>query len=436
MKNTQWTVARFALNTARLGPTVLVTLLLASCGPSTSSVGSNETLPHLDVGYPSAIDVEDIPSLMAHELLAEQGYTVTPTFYSQAELAVAAVAMGDADFSVGAGRTVWQAVSQGADLITIMEHAANGWMALSIPEISTCRDLDGRRYAHHSEGGVSKAMSDAYILENCPGTQPEILIIPGSANRAAALLGGCSQAEPLPTTCFALYVDEPESMAAEVQRFYQDGFRAFEIKMDNPDLDVARIRTIREAVGEDVILIADANGNWNVKEAIGIIRQLERYNVLVEEPCTGITALEEVRRAVDVPIVADETCHTLTEAAEIIRRRAADLLSIKLMKAGGLLPARKMAAMAESAGLGYRVDGIRGETRVSNTASVHLAKALLHPIAPGLMQHRRLQEDVVTQGGLHFESGRVSVPEEPGLGLECPSFGTLVIRTGETGQSR
>ncbi len=249
------------------------------------------------------------------------------------------------------------------------------------------------------------------------------------------LLGGCSQAEPLPTTCFALYVDEPESMAAEVQRFYQDGFRAFEIKMDNPALDVARIRTIREAVGEDVTLIADANGNWNVKEAIGMIRQLERYNVLVEEPCTGITALEEVRRAVDVPIVADETCHTLTEAAEIIRRRAADLLSIKLMKAGGLFPARKMAAMAESAGLGYRVDGIRGETRVSNTASVHLAKALLHPVAPGLMQHRRLQEDVVTQGGLHFESGRVSVPEEPGLGLECPSFGTLVIHTGETVQS-
>ena len=100
------------------------------------------------------------------------------------------MARGDADFSVGAGRTIWQAISQGAELMTIMEHAANGWLALSVPEIVTCRDLDGRRYAHHSEGGVSKAMSDAYILEKCPGTQPEILIIPGSANRAAALLAG------------------------------------------------------------------------------------------------------------------------------------------------------------------------------------------------------------------------------------------------------
>jgi len=242
------------------------------------------------------------------------------------------------------------------------------------------------------------------------------------------LLGGRSQATPIPTTCFALYVDEPEKMAAEVKRFYGEGFRAFEIKMDNPGLDVARIRAIREAVGDDVMLIADANGNWNVKEAIRTIRQLERYNVIVEEPCTGVTALEEVRRAVDVPIVADETCHTLADAAEIVRRRAADLLSIKIMKCGGLHPAKKMAALAESAGLGYRVDGVRGETRVSNTATAHLATALRHSVAPGCMQHRRLQDDVVTKGGLHYEAGRVSVPDAPGLGLECPPFGELVAR--------
>jgi L-alanine-DL-glutamate epimerase-like enolase superfamily enzyme len=244
------------------------------------------------------------------------------------------------------------------------------------------------------------------------------------------LLGGRSQPEPLPTTCFALYVDEPEQMAAEVRRFYDEGFQAFEIKMDNPRLDVARIRAIREAVGDDVFLIADANGNWNVKDAIQIIRKLEPYNVIVEEPCTGITNLEEVRRAVDVPIVADETCHTLTDAAEIVRRRAADLLSIKVMKAGGLNPARKMAALAESAGLGYRVDGIRGETRVSNTATAHLATALNQPVAPGFMQHRRLRDDVVTEGGLRFEAGRVSVSDSPGLGLTCPPFGKLVTQVG------
>lgn len=242
------------------------------------------------------------------------------------------------------------------------------------------------------------------------------------------LLGGRSQTTPLPTTCFALYVDEPEKMAAEVQRFYGEGFRAFELKMNDPRLDVARIRTIREAVGEDVTLIADANGNWDVKGAIRTIRQLERYDVIVEEPCTGVTALEEVRRAVDVPIVADETCHTLSDAAEIVRRRAADLLSIKLMKCGGLHPARKMAALAESAGLGYRVDGVRGETRVSNTATAHLATALRFPVAPGFMQHRRLRDDVVTKGGLTFEAGCVSVPDAPGLGLECPPFGELVAR--------
>jgi L-alanine-DL-glutamate epimerase-like enolase superfamily enzyme len=245
------------------------------------------------------------------------------------------------------------------------------------------------------------------------------------------LLGGRSQAAPMPTTCFALYVDTPENMAAEVRRFYDEGFRAFEVKMDNPPLDVARIRAIREAVGEGATLIADANGQWDIKGAIRTIRQLERYNVIVEEPCTGVTALEEVRRAVDVPIVADETCHTLADAAEIVRRRAADLLSIKIMKCGGLHPAKKMAALAESAGLGYRVDGVRGETRVSNTATAHLATALRFPVAPGFMQHRRLQDDVVKKGGLIYEAGRVSVPDAPGLGLECPPFGERVARFDE-----
>jgi len=245
------------------------------------------------------------------------------------------------------------------------------------------------------------------------------------------LLGGRSQTKPVPTTCFALYVDTPDKMAAEVQRFAAEGFRAFEIKMNDPQLDVARIRTIRETVGDGVTLIADANGNWDVKGAIRVIRQLERYNVIVEEPCHGVTALAEVRHAVEAPIVADETCHTPADAAEIVYRRAADLLSIKLMKAGGLHPARKMAALAESAGLGYRLDGVRGETRVSNTATAHLATALRRAVAPGFMQHRRLQADVVKSGGLTFEAGAVSVPDAPGLGLDCPPFGELVARVTE-----
>lgn len=242
------------------------------------------------------------------------------------------------------------------------------------------------------------------------------------------LLGGRTQTEPLPTTSFALYVDTPDKMAEEVMQRYGEGFRAFEVKMSDPKVDVERVRAIREALGPEATLVADANGHWTVKEAIQIIRRLEPYNVLVEEPCHGITALEEVRNAVDVPVVADETCHTVEDAAEIVRRRAADLVSIKLMKAGGLWKAHQIAMLVQGAGLGYRVDGVRGETRVSNTASVHFATALRKPVAPGFMQHARLAEDVVAEGGLTFAGGRVSVPDLPGLGLTVREYGDLVAK--------
>ena len=240
------------------------------------------------------------------------------------------------------------------------------------------------------------------------------------------LLGGRTQNEPVPTATFALYADEPEQMAQDVRARFEEGFRAFEVKMTDPRIDVERVRAIRDAVGDEATLIADANGHWTVKDAIRIINRLAPYDVLVEEPCHGITALEEVRRAVEVPIIADETCHTVQDAAEIARRRAADIVSIKLMKAGGLWRAHQMALLISAAGLGCRIDGVRGETRVSNTASVHLATTLANPIASGLMQHARLAEDVVSSGGLQFAGGRVSVDGAPGLGLEVKPYGDVV----------
>lgn len=243
------------------------------------------------------------------------------------------------------------------------------------------------------------------------------------------LLGGRTQQEPIPTTSFALYINTPEKMAEDAAQRYEEGFRAFEIKMADPAIDVARIQAIREAVGPQATLIADANGHWTVKEAIQLSRRLEALGAMIEEPCHGITAQQEVRHAVSIPVIADETCHTIQDAAAIARQRSADLVSIKLMKTGGLWPARQIANIMESAGLGYRVDGVRGETRVSNTASAHLATALPNPTAPGLMQHARLAQDMVSDGGLHFADGCVSVPDGPGLGLTLhDNVGEMVTR--------
>ncbi|MFN8458412.1 MAG: ABC transporter substrate-binding protein [Anaerolineae bacterium] len=148
------------------------------------------------VAFPSTIDIDDVAALLAFEKMQDEGFAVAPTFYAQGELAAAAVAGGQADFGVGAS-TIWlTAIQKGAPIVGIMEQTANGWSVVSIKDIKECKDLAGKRLAIHSEGSVSTAMLKAWIDTTCKGTEPEWLVIPGSENRAAAILAGEIDATP------------------------------------------------------------------------------------------------------------------------------------------------------------------------------------------------------------------------------------------------
>ncbi len=142
------------------------------------------------VAFPSSLDIDDIAALLAFEKMQDEGFAVAPTFYAQGELAAAAVAGGQADFGVGAS-TIWLgAIQKGAPILGIMEQTANGWSVMGINAVENCEQIDGMRTAIHSEGSVSTAMLRAYIDVNCPGIEPNYLVIPGSENRAAALMAG------------------------------------------------------------------------------------------------------------------------------------------------------------------------------------------------------------------------------------------------------
>ena len=174
---------------------IFSTLYLAGCAPQQTDVVEKAPV-FMRVAFPSVIDIADVAALLAFERMADEGIAALPTFYAQSELAAVAVAAGEADIGVGAA-TVWlTAIQQGAEIVNVMEQAANAWAIMAVKPIDTCADLDGMRMAIHSEGAVSTAMLYAYIDLNCPGTEPEYLIIPGSENRAAALMAGEIDASP------------------------------------------------------------------------------------------------------------------------------------------------------------------------------------------------------------------------------------------------
>ena len=116
------------------------------------------------------------------------------------------------------------------------------------------------------------------------------------------------------------------------------------------------VKTIREAVGAAVSLRADANRGYSPEEAIRLCELAERHEVgleLLEQPVEAydLRGMAQVRHAVNIPIEADESCFTVHDAARIVREQAADVLNIKIAKAGGLCNAMEIADIAAEAGL-------------------------------------------------------------------------------------
>jgi L-alanine-DL-glutamate epimerase-like enolase superfamily enzyme len=218
---------------------------------------------------------------------------------------------------------------------------------------------------------------------------------------------------------------EPER-AAEIARWAMGkGLNALKVKVGmEPESDIARVKAVRAAIGPSVRLGIDANGGWSPRAAIETIRRLaaECNIYFAEQPVAplDIQWLVDVRRNVPVPVMADESCYTLQDAMALTRAGAADILSIYVGKGGGIGPARKMAAVAEAAGLTCTV-GSNLELGVASAAMAHLATATIGVgaeefpcdiLGPLAYEHDLLAEPIA------FRDGAVTAPSGPGLGVE------------------
>ncbi|MFN7939901.1 MAG: mandelate racemase/muconate lactonizing enzyme family protein [Bryobacteraceae bacterium] len=213
--------------------------------------------------------------------------------------------------------------------------------------------------------------------------------------------------------------------AAELGRFaVSKGLTALKVKTGiEPAADIQRVKAVREAVGPKFRMGVDANGGWSPRVAIQTIRTLvdECAIYFAEQPVAplDIQWLVDVRRNVPVPVMADESCYTLQDAMALARAGAADILSLYVGKGGGIGPARKMAAIAEAAGLTCTV-GSNLELGIASAAMAHLALAspgigaeefpcdILGPIA---YVHDLLAEP------FDFRDGSVRPSDQPGLGV-------------------
>lgn len=210
---------------------------------------------------------------------------------------------------------------------------------------------------------------------------------------------------------------------AEAEKAVERGIGTIKMKIGrDPNADVERVKAVRAAVGPDVKIRIDANAGYTAPTAIRIIERLATADLeYVEQPVApwDIAGLAAVRRACGVPIMADESLHTLRDALELITREAVDILAIKLIKTSGLRDARAIAALAAA----HRVDIVvisPFETQIG--AAAGLALALSAPTGHRAHELRVFDsQPELGVTGIRAERGQLFPSPAPGLGVESIS---------------
>ena len=183
--------------------------------------------------------------------------------------------------------------------------------------------------------------------------------------------------------------------------------------------DIEAALKVREAIGPQRDLCADANQAWGVAAAIRFARGAERAGLCFFEqpvPADDLAGMAALARLGVVPILADEGIFTAHDVLAHAREGAAQIVSVKLLKAGGFTGALRAVHAAETVRLPLHLTGKIAESSIATAALVHLAVAvrdLQHGV--GITNHY-LRDDVVT-APIRPAAGEVRVPEGLGLGI-------------------
>lgn len=231
----------------------------------------------------------------------------------------------------------------------------------------------------------------------------------------SALLGGRLQ-ETVP-----LFVAVPtgtlDESVAHAERDLAAGVRVFQVKVgDDPLEDVRRVRAVLEVVGDDCVVIADANGGWQLGEALVAARALEGSHVRLEQPCATISECAELRRHTALPLVLDETVCTMDDLVRARREAGATGVNLKTSRLGGMTRLRALRDAATGLGMTFTVDDTWGGV-LTTAQNAHLAASSDPRHLTATTWFADWVEPLVGTV-LRSVSGRGIVPDAPGLGVE------------------
>jgi len=247
------------------------------------------------------------------------------------------------------------------------------------------------RRVDRREGVLIKGPAGWGEFSPFPDYGPEVAAHWLAAAREAAIVGwpapGRERIE-VNTTIPAVDPDTAYRLAAG------SGCTTAKVKVAEGD-DEQRVAAVRDALGPRGRIRVDANGAWDVDTAARAIKTLARYDLeYVEQPVPSLEEMAHLRRAVDVPLAADESIRTADDPLKVAGLEAADIVVLKVQPLGGV---RRCLEVADACGLPVVVSSAV-ETSIGIAAGVALAAALPDlSYACGLGTVPLLEGDVVAE---------------------------------------
>lgn len=232
-----------------------------------------------------------------------------------------------------------------------------------------------------------------------------------------SLLGGRKKEEAMIPRVMSIL--EPNVLAQQAQAALHEGYKEIKMKLGtDPVKDVARVKAVREAVGNQLLIRVDVNQGWeNVQLAKRTIKDLEPYDISwIEQPINQEDAsmFKRLKESTNIPLMADESMITTQNLRTFINDESVDYINIKLMKSGGIYPVYKLATQAELFGISCQI-GSMVESSIASAAGFHVALAKYNIISTEISGPTKFVKE---PGNLRYNLPFVEIFDKPGLGIE------------------
>ncbi len=236
------------------------------------------------------------------------------------------------------------------------------------------------------------------------------------------LLGGSRKAVPAYAGGVSLGYQPPAQLIEELQKSLAAGYKAVKLRVgDSPGRDLERIRAVRKACGDDLVILTDANIGYSVEDVRQVMPGMDELNVAwLEEPFPAhdYRSYKLAKGFGRTPLAAGENHYTRFEFNRVIEDGVITILQPDLSKTGGITEALRIAAMASAYKLPIHPHS--SMTGLNHAASIHFLAAIDNGgyFEGDVSRSNKFRDDLVSRPYEVDKDGNVWPLDKPGLGLE------------------